>query len=76
MCIRDRRGIMFDNDGQDEVVGMICIKDLETESVMVVSEQGYLPRITFNQKRYGNITANTLCIYTHHKQQRINMNTS
>ena len=35
------RGITLDNDGQDEVVGMICIKDLETESVMVVSEQGY-----------------------------------
>ena len=34
------RGITLDNDGQDEVVGMICIKDLETESVMVVSEQG------------------------------------
>ena len=32
------RGITLDNDGQDEVVGMICIKDLETESVMVVSE--------------------------------------
>ena len=35
------RGITLDNDGQDEVIGMICIKDLETESVMVVSEQGY-----------------------------------
>ena len=35
------RGITLDNDGQDEVVGMICIKDLKTESVMVVSEQGY-----------------------------------
>ena len=34
------RGITLDNDGQDEVIGMICIKDLETESVMVVSEQG------------------------------------
>ena len=34
------RGITLDNDGQDEVVGMICIKDLKTESVMVVSEQG------------------------------------
>lgn len=30
----------------------------------------------FQPKRYGNIIANTLCIYTHHKQQRINMNTS
>ena len=25
------RGITLDNDGQDEVIGMICIKDLETE---------------------------------------------
>ena len=38
------RGITLDNDGQDEVIGMICIKDLETESVMVVSEQGYVKR--------------------------------
>ena len=27
--------------GQDEVIGMICIKDPEAESIMVVSEQGY-----------------------------------
>ena len=40
------RGITLDNDGQDEVVGMICIKDLETESVMVVSEQGYGKRFS------------------------------
>ena len=33
------RGITLDDDGQDEVIGMICIKDRETESVMVVSEQ-------------------------------------
>ena len=30
------RGITLDNDGQDEVVGMICIKDLETESVVLL----------------------------------------
>lgn len=33
------RGITLDDDGQDEVIGMICIKDLETESVMVVSNK-------------------------------------
>ncbi|MCD8262324.1 MAG: DNA gyrase subunit A, partial [Bacteroides sp.] len=35
------RGMTLDEDGQDEVVGMICIKDRDTESIMVVSEQGY-----------------------------------
>ena len=35
------RGITLDEDNKDEVMGMICLKDLETESVMVVSEQGY-----------------------------------
>ena len=34
------RGMTLDEDGQDEVVGMICIKDPETETIMVVSEQG------------------------------------
>ena len=35
------RGIRLDEDGQDEVVGMICINDPENETVMVVSENGY-----------------------------------
>ena len=35
------RGMTLDEDGSDEVIGMICIKDPETESIMVVSEQGY-----------------------------------
>ena len=34
------RGIRLDEDGQDEVVGMICINDPENETVMVVSENG------------------------------------
>ncbi len=48
------RGITLDNDGQDEVVGMICIKNLETESVMVVSEQGYGKRSEIEDYRKTN----------------------
>ena len=48
------RGITLDNDGQDEVIGMICIKDLETESVMVVSEQGYGKRSEIEDYRITN----------------------
>ena len=46
--------ITLDNDGQDEVIGMICIKDLETESVMVVSEQGYGKRSEIEDYRKTN----------------------
>ena len=48
------RGITLDDDGEDEVVGMICIKDLETESVMVVSEQGYGKRSDIEYYRKTN----------------------
>lgn len=48
------RGITLDADGQDEVVGMICLKDLETESVMVVSEQGYGKRSEIEDYRKTN----------------------
>lgn len=48
------RGITLDDDGQDEVVGMICIKDLKTESVMVVSEQGYGKRSEIEDYRKTN----------------------
>ena len=48
------RGITLDNDGQDEVVGMICVKNLETESVMVVSEQGYGKRSEIEDYRKTN----------------------
>lgn len=34
-------GMKPDDDGQDEVVGMIVVKDPKTESVMVVSQEGY-----------------------------------
>jgi DNA gyrase subunit A len=33
--------MQLDHDGQDEVVGMICVKKDSGESIMVVSEQGY-----------------------------------
>lgn len=47
------RGITLDNT-QDEVVGMICIKNLNTESVMVVSEQGYGKRSEIEDYRKTN----------------------
>ncbi|HET9570077.1 MAG TPA: DNA gyrase subunit A [Bacteroidales bacterium] len=48
------RGMTLDEDGQDEVVGMICIKDPETESIMVVSEQGYGKRSKIDDYRVTN----------------------
>ena len=48
------RGIILDDDGQDEVIGMICIKDHESESVMVVSEQGYGKRSEIEDYRKTN----------------------
>lgn len=44
----------LDEDGQDEVVGMICIKDPETETIMVVSEQGYGKRSDIEDYRKTN----------------------
>ena len=35
------RGMELDEDGQDEVVGMICVKPSDKETVLVVSQQGY-----------------------------------
>ena len=34
-------GMHLDNDGQDEVVGMVCVKKDSGETIMVVSQQGY-----------------------------------
>ena len=48
------RGITLDEDGVDEVIGMICIKDPETESIMVVSEQGYGKRSEIDDYRITN----------------------
>ena len=48
------RGITLDEDGQDEVVGMICIDDSDVENVMVVSEQGYGKRSAIDDYRVTN----------------------
>ena len=48
------RGITLDEDGQDEVIGMVCVKDPETESIMVVSEQGYGKRSDIEDYRITN----------------------
>ncbi|WP_448789718.1 DNA gyrase subunit A [Bacteroides graminisolvens] len=48
------RGMSLDEDGEDEVVGMICIKDSEVESIMVVSEQGYGKRSDIEDYRKTN----------------------
>lgn len=34
-------GMQIDHDGQDEVVGMVCVKKDSGETIMVVSQQGY-----------------------------------
>jgi len=47
------RGMTLDG-GDDEVVGMICIKNPETESIMVVSEQGYGKRSDIEDYRKTN----------------------
>ena len=48
------RGMTLDNDGADEVIGMICIKDPEKESITVVSEQGYGKRSDIEDYRKTN----------------------
>ncbi len=47
------RGMTLDGE-DDEVIGMICIKDKETESIMVVSEQGYGKRSDIDDYRITN----------------------
>ena len=48
------RGIQLDDDGQDEVVGMIAVRDIETETIMVVSEEGYGKRSDIEDYRKTN----------------------
>ena len=48
------RGMTLDGTGDDEVIGMICIKDPEKETVMVVSEQGYGKRSEIEDYRITN----------------------
>jgi DNA gyrase subunit A len=48
------RGMTLDEDGQDEVIGMIVINDAEYENIMVVSEQGYGKRSDVEEYRITN----------------------
>ena len=48
------RGMTLDEDGLDEVVGMICVKDKEKETTLVVSEQGYGKRSSIEDYRITN----------------------
>ena len=48
------RGMRLDDDGQDEVVGMIVINDSENDTVMVVSEEGYGKRSLVEDYRLTN----------------------
>jgi DNA gyrase subunit A len=48
------RGMTLDEDGQDEVIGMIIINDPQLETVMVVSEQGYGKRSDIEDYRVTN----------------------
>lgn len=48
------RGIRLDEDGQDEVVGLICVNNPENETVMVVSEKGYGKRSAVADYRVTN----------------------
>ena len=48
------RGMVLDEDGMDEVVGMICVKDKEKETTLVVSEQGYGKRSSIEDYRITN----------------------
>jgi DNA gyrase subunit A len=42
------------NPKDDEVIGMICMKDLENETILVVSEQGYGKRSKIDDYRITN----------------------
>ena len=48
------RGITLDEDGNDEVIGMICIKNPLEETIMVVSENGYGKRSDIEDYRKTN----------------------
>ena len=48
------RGITLDEDPEDEVIGMVCVNDKETESIMVVSENGYGKRSDIEDYRETN----------------------
>lgn len=43
------RGMELDADGEDEVIGMICVSQNSNETVMVVSQQGYGKRTLLDE---------------------------
>lgn len=48
------KGMTLDEGCDDEVIGMICVKDREKESIMVVSERGYGKRSNIQDYRITN----------------------
>jgi len=44
------RAMTLDEDGQDEVIGMICVPNNSQENVMVVSQKGYGKRTWLDEK--------------------------
>ena len=44
------RGMTLDEDGQDEVIGMICVNKEDGEDIMVVSQQGYGKRTMLDER--------------------------
>ena len=44
------RGMTLDDDGQDEVVGMVCVNKEDNETIMVVSQQGYGKRTLLDER--------------------------
>jgi len=43
------RAMTLDEDGQDEVVGMVCVNKEDNETIMVVSQQGYGKRTLLDE---------------------------
>ena len=48
------KAMTLDEEAGDEVVGMVCVNDPETETIMVVSEQGYGKRSNVEDYRQTN----------------------
>ena len=44
------KGMTLDNDGEDKVIGMICMEPDSEDTVLVVSEQGYGKRTYLNDE--------------------------
>ncbi len=50
------RGMQLDEDGEDELVGMICVNRDSDQTIMVVSQQGYGKRTLLDEKdEAGNL---------------------